>query len=231
MENTHKPTAVETPVNGKSLRTLIVDDHPLFRGGLRELLETIPDFEVVGEAGSEEEALSQVIARDVDLVTVDISLASGSGLSLISRIKSQKPSTAVLVISMYEDSLYAERALAAGASGYICKHSDNNELKTAFQSIRKGEVYVSKGISQRLVNRKGSVKSSAPGAIDKQLSGRELQIFTLIGQGRTTPQIATELGLAVSTVETYRERLKSKLNLNSGTELTRHAILWTMETT
>jgi DNA-binding NarL/FixJ family response regulator len=216
--------------NQKRLRTLIVDDHPIFRDGLRELLMTTPDFEVCGEAEREDEAIQQVLATDPDLITVDISLASGSGLSLISRIKKHKPSAIILAISMYEDRAYAERALAAGASGYVCKHADNKELKLALQMVQRGEIYVNRSILQRMLAQKGST-ASASLRMDQQLSGRELEIFNLIGRGRTTPQIAQQLGIAISTVETYRERLKTKLNLSTGAELTRHAILWMAQTT
>jgi DNA-binding NarL/FixJ family response regulator len=210
---------------------LIVDDHPIFRDGLRELLESLPGFVVCGEAEHEEDAYSQFLSHEADFVTVDISLASGSGLNLISRIKAHRPSAVVVAVSMYEDSIYAELALAAGASGYVCKHAKNDELKTAFQAVLNGEVYVSSNIFGQLLKRKAGTSYSTNGMKDKRLSSRELQIFTLIGQGRTTPQIADELGLAVSTIETYRERLKSKLGLASGSELVRHAILWMVQNT
>jgi DNA-binding NarL/FixJ family response regulator len=213
----------------KVWRTLIVDDHPLFRDGLRELLMTMPDFQIVGEAEREEQSFQQFLATDPDLITVDISLVSGSGLSLISRIKARKPSAVVLAISMYEDRVYAERALAAGASGYVCKQADSNELKSALQAVQRGEIYVSASFLQRMLIRKGAAAISAAALKDKQLSSRELEIFNLIGRGRTTHQIARELSIAVSTVETYRERLKTKLNLSSGAELTRHAILCMMQ--
>jgi DNA-binding NarL/FixJ family response regulator len=216
----------ESPVTDRQVwRTLIVDDHPLFRNGLRELIESIPGFIVCGEADSEEQAFQELLATGADLVTVDISLASGNGLSLIERIKNHSPSTVVLVLSMYEDSIYAERALAAGAAGYVCKHADTGEFRAAFEAFQRGEVYVSATVLQRLLARQAAPPGAAANIDNTHLSGRELQIFTLIGQGRTTPQIARELRLAVSTVETYRERLKSKLKLSTGAELTRLAIL------
>ncbi len=224
----HKFAKTATPQR-KLWRTLVVDDHPLFRDGLRDLIGSLPGFAICGEADNEEDAYQLFVAEDADLVTVDISLVAGSGLSLIDRIKDRKPSAAVLVISMFEDTVYAERALAAGASGYVCKHSDNGELKAALEAIQKGEVYVSRSVFQRMLNGKTGDSAANGNVPEKQLSGRELQIFTLIGQGRTTPQIANELHLAVSTVETYRERLKTKLNLASGAELTRHAILRTIQ--
>jgi DNA-binding NarL/FixJ family response regulator len=213
----------------KVWRTLIVDDHPLFRDGLRELLMTMPDFQIVGEAEREEQSFQQFLATDPDLITVDISLVSGSGLSLISRIKARKPSAVILAISMYEDRVYAERALAAGASGYVCKQANSNELKSALQAVQRGEIYVSASFLQRMLIGKGAAAMGAAALKDKRLSSRELEILNLIGRGRTTHQIARELNIAVSTVETYRERLKTKLNLSSGAELTRHAILCVMQ--
>jgi DNA-binding NarL/FixJ family response regulator len=218
-------------INQSVKRVLIVDDHPLFRDGLKELLASIPGILVCGESEHEEDGYSQFVLCEPDLITVDISLASGSGLSLISRIKERRPSALVVAVSMYEDSIYADLALAAGAAGYVCKHAPRDELKAAMQAVLSGEVYVSRNVFGQLLKRKPGRNYSSDGLKDKRLSGRELQIFTLIGQGRTTPQIAEELGLAVSTIETYRERLKSKMGLASGAELTRHAILWMVQNT
>jgi DNA-binding NarL/FixJ family response regulator len=230
METSQYEAAARPALPGrKQWRTLIVDDHPLFRDGLRELMRTLPQFQVCGEAEGEEQAMRQLLATDADFITVDISLASGGGLSLISRIKRHKPSAVVLVISMHEDRAYAERALAAGASGYVCKQADNSEIKSALLAVHRGDVYVSMTILQRMLAKADA--AGAASAIDRHLSARELEILTLIGRGRTTPEIASQLGIAISTVETYRERLKTKLNLSTGAELTRHAILWMTQTT
>jgi DNA-binding NarL/FixJ family response regulator len=212
-------------------RVLIVDDHPMFRDGLRRVLESFAGLVICGEAEHEEGAFLQFARYDANFVTVDISLAAGNGLDLISRIKERRPSAIVLAISMYEDSIYADLALAAGASGYVCKHASSDELRAAVQAVLRGEVYVSPDAAGQRSERKAGSASLSNGLGEKRLSSRELQIFTLIGQGHPTPQIAEELGLAVSTVETYRERLKAKLGLSSGSELTRHAILWTLQKT
>jgi DNA-binding NarL/FixJ family response regulator len=218
------------PATGREAwRVLIVDDHPIFRDGLRNLLRREPILEVVGEAESEEDAFRQFLASKIDLVTVDISLASGNGLNLIARIKQHDPSTAVLVVSMYDDGVFADLAIAAGASGYVCKHTGAAQLRAALESIRKGEVYIDPGMAEGRAYANGGSNNIIQTLKDKQLSSRELQIFTMIGQGRSTHEIAGELSIAVSTVETYRERLKSKLNLASGSELTRHALFWMMQ--
>jgi len=209
-------------------RTVIIDDHPLFRSGLRELLEREPGIEIVGEAEAEDEAFRLAENSDVDLVTVDLSLASGHGLSLVSRIKKAKPSVVVLVVSMHDNRIYAERAIDAGAAGYVCKQANSQELLNAVRTVRAGEIYLSDTVLPGSRNRAITAQPAIAGQLNT-LSGRELQIFTLIGQGRNTHQISDDLKLAVSTVETYRERLKTKLNLASGAELTRHAILWVMQ--
>jgi DNA-binding NarL/FixJ family response regulator len=229
IERQKQPNFTFTPK--KTWRTLIVDDHPLFRSGLRELLENEPGIDICGEAESEDEAFELFRQTDADLASVDISLASGHGLDLIARIKKVKPSVVVLVLSMFDDRVYAERALATGAAGYICKQATNEELISAFRTVRQGEVYLSEDIFQQVLQRKLAHKRTADKPQSEQLSRRELQIFTMIGQGRSTHQIADELHLAISTVETYRERLKSKLGLASGAELIRHAILWGTQNT
>jgi DNA-binding NarL/FixJ family response regulator len=210
-------------------RTLIVDDHELFRKGLRELLESEPGVQVLGEAVGEVEAFEKFKAVDAELVTIDISLASGHGLNLVTRIKRLKPTSLILVVSMYDERVFAERAIAAGASGYVSKQASNLDIIAAIRAVRRGEIYLRPDMMQRLLKRKtGSKKIDAP-LSDEQLSGREVVILSLIGQGMSTNQIAQELHLATSTVETYRERIKTKLGLSSAAELIRHSVLWLME--
>ena len=225
----HKPAANVASDNRKVWRTLLVDDHQLFRDGLRELLDNEPYIEICGEAEEENDAYEKFRAKNAELVTVDINLESGHGLNLVSRIKALEPSTIVLVVSMYDDRVYAERALAAGASGYVCKQSTNKEIIEAVQTVINGDIYVREDILQRILMQKVGKKPVDLGSENQQLSDRELEVFTLIGLGRSTHAIAKELNLAVSTIETYRERLKVKLNLESGTELTRRAILWLLQ--
>lgn len=212
---------------GRLWRVLIVDDHPIFQDGLRELLRIEGGFIVVGDAVSEDEAFRVFVKSKADVVIADVSLEKGNGLNLIARIKEQSPATIVLVVSMYEDRIYAELALAAGALGYVCKNAGSDEVRRALGAVLKGDVYITPGLK----GEKGpecKFENSDQTLKEKKLSSRELQIFTMIGQGRRTPQIADELQIAVSTVDTYRERLKAKLDLGSGSELTRRATLWVM---
>lgn len=215
--------------NGSPWRVLIVDDHPLYRDALWEILQNKLGLVIVGGAESEDEALAYVFRAKPDLVTVDISLAAGNGLSLITKIKRRTSTPHVLVVSMYEDRAYADLAIAAGASGYVCKNVDAHGLQTALESIRNGETYIGPSIVQGMLRTKQAPCEPPHALKERQLSSRELQIFNMIGQGRNTHEIAAELNLAVSTVETYRERLKTKLNLASGSELTRHAFFWAMQ--
>src|SRR3954451_6169224 len=218
-------------VERKMWRTLLVDDHQLYRVGLRALLENESEIRICGEAEHENEAYDMFVANDPDFVTVDISLASGQGLSLVSRIKSLKPSAVVLVLSMYDDRVYAERALAAGAAGYVCKQSTNKEIIEGVQTVLSGEVYVRDEILQRMLAQKVGKNPTAMGAESELLSDREVEVFTFIGQGRTTHEIAAELDLAVSTIETYPHLLKTNPKLASGSKLTKHATLWVMQNT
>ena len=170
--------------SSNTTRTVIVDDHPLFRDGFRELLAKEPALEICGEAESENEAYALVQETDADLVTVDVSLASGNGFNLVSRIKRHKPTTIVLMISMYDERVYAERALAAGAAGYVCKQSTNREILHAVHTVRNGEIYLRPDILQRLLKRKASPIAAPADAEQAVLSDRELEILGLIGQGK-----------------------------------------------
>jgi len=212
-------------------RALIVDDHQLFRNGLSELLSTQPGVTVCGEAGEFHEALEKFQALKPNFVMVDISLAKGNGLDLVERLKTLDPNVSVLVVSMFDEAVYADRAIAAGASGYLCKQAPNEEVLRAVQTVRNNGMYLSQPMMERLLRRKSGSKALVADSEEKQLSTRELQIFSLIGQGETTQRIAQHLNLSPSTVETYRERIKNKLDLANGAELTRRAILWMMRAT
>jgi DNA-binding NarL/FixJ family response regulator len=211
-------------------RVLIVDDHQLFCNGLAELLNSEPGLEVVGQATDAQQAIDQFLELRPQLVTLDISLAKGNGLELIGRFKEIDPDAVVLVVSMFDETTYADSAIKAGAAGYVCKQASNEQILDAIHTVRRQGVYLSQSGMNRVLHR-GGAAGGASVSPETQLSTRELQIFTLIGQGETTQKIARQLYLAPSTVETYRERIKNKLNLANGAELTRKAILWTLHHT
>jgi DNA-binding NarL/FixJ family response regulator len=210
-------------------RILIVDDHPLVRSGLRVLIDDEPDLQVCGEAADADEAIRVLDARKPDLVIIDLSLKGSSGLELIKRIKSRAPDVKMLVSSMHDESLYAERVLNAGALGYINKQEAMEKVIEAIRGILQGRVFLSSAMSDRFLHRlTKDQKSQEPSAVGS-LSDRELQVFELIGRGLATSAIAGQLHLSVKTVETHREKIKSKLKLTTATELTKHAVQWVLE--
>jgi DNA-binding NarL/FixJ family response regulator len=210
-------------------RILVVDDHPLVRAGLKALIGGEPDLEVCAEAEGIVQALTLAQATDPQVVIIDLSLSDGSGLDLIKRLHRRHPELLILVCSMHEESLFAERALRAGARGYVNKHEATDRVVEAIRQVLGGGVYLSPTMTQRLLLgvAGGTQTEGAPHLAD--LSDRELEIFGLIGAGLGTTQIAERLCLSVKTVETHREKLKRKLNLASGAELARRAVQWQLE--
>jgi two-component system response regulator NreC len=195
-------------------RVFIVDRHELVRCALRDLLQREPDVEVCGESDGGPDAFDQFTTASANFVTVDIPL-TGDGLTLIECIRRAQPATRILAISMYGDGEFTERAIKAGALGFVSKRSSNLEILEAFRRVRNGKLYP----------RSSAIHKSAY----KHLSNRELHVLCLIGNGASTHDIATGLQLADSTVETYRERLKQKLSLSTNAELIRHATIWLMQ--
>ncbi len=208
-------------------RILIVDDHPLVRTGFAQLIGDCPDLEVCGEAGDMAEALKQVDATHPDLAIIDLSLAGGSGLDLIERIKSRNKDILMLVASMHDETLYAERVLAAGARGYVNKQEAQDRIIQAIRHVLAGKVYLSQQMTDRLLS--GMVDAGSEKRDIDNLSNRELQVFELIGQGVATGQMAEQLNLSVKTIETPQAHIKKKLGLGSAHELTQRAIRWVME--
>ncbi len=209
-------------------RILIVDDHPLVRRGLADLIAGEPDLEVCGEAADAAEALQKVAATQPHLVVVDISLRSGHGLELIEEIKARFGHVKMLVSSVHDETLFAERALRAGAMGYVNKQEATETVIRAIHQVFRGEIYLSGNMANRLLR---TVVGGEPLGDDpiKGLSNRELEVFEMIGRGLTTRQIAEKLHLSPKTIETHREKIKSKLSLASGTELSHRAMQWVME--
>ncbi len=214
--------------NGKKYRILVVDDHPIVRRGLRELVADEPDLEVCGEAEDVAQALDQVASTGPDLVIVDLTLKNGHGLDLVQEIKARHGRAKMLVSSMHDESLFAERALRAGAAGYISKQEPPEKMIDAVRRVLRGEIYLSSRMSTRLLHRLTTGEAIDEDPVDG-LSDRELEVFEMIGQGLGTKQIAGKLDLSHKTIETHREKIKAKLNLRNSSELSRHATQWVLE--
>ena len=209
-------------------RVLIVDDHPIVRQGLRRMIETEPDLVVCGEVQTEREARAAIRALSPDVVIVDISLAQGDGLELVRDVHAQRPDLPMLVLSMHDESIYAERLIAAGASGYIMKQAASDQLLIALRQVLSGAQYLSESLANNLGRGRvdGSTAALGNGDPIERLSNRELQVLSLIGRGLSSREAAESLGLSVKTVETHRQSLKRKLNLATNAQLLQYAINW-----
>ncbi len=220
--------STRAPATGPQRRVLIVDDHPIVRQGLRRMIEPEPDLVVCGEVQTEREARAAIRALSPDIVIVDISLAQGDGLELVRDVHAQRPELPMLVLSMHDELIYAERLLAAGASGYIMKHAASDQLLIALRQVLSGDVYLSESLAANLGRGGMQGTSGGPGSADpiERLSNRELQVLSLIGRGQSSREAADSLGLSVKTVETHRQSLKRKLNLLTNAQLLQYAINW-----
>ncbi len=206
-------------------RVLIVDDHPIVRQGLRRMIEPEPDLVVCGEVQTEREARTAIRALAPDVVIVDISLAQGDGLELVRDVHAQQPELPMLVLSMHDELIYAERLLAAGASGYIMKQAASDQLLIALRQVLAGGQYLSESLAGNLGRSDSAAAGGSADPIDR-LSNRELQVLSLIGRGMSSREAAEALGLSVKTVETHRQSLKRKLNLATNAQLLQYAINW-----
>jgi DNA-binding NarL/FixJ family response regulator len=208
-------------------RIFLVDDHPVTREGLSRLVNGEADLEVCGEAATAAAAVPKIEALKPDLVIIDVSLTKrASGLELMKDIAARNARLPMLALSTHDESLYAERALRAGAKGYVMKQEPIDRVMEAIRRILRGELYLSKAMNDRLL-RKVTRPNTAPTASEiEQLSDRELEVYRLIGLGHGTRAIAAQLHLSVSTVETYRAHIKDKLHLSNASELMRHAVEW-----
>ncbi|MBI3848855.1 MAG: response regulator transcription factor [Verrucomicrobia bacterium] len=207
-------------------RILIVDDHPMMRQGLAQLIGEEADLTICGEAEKASQALEGIGRLKPDLVLADISLPDKSGLELIKDMQAIKPGLAVLVISMHDESLYAERVLRAGGRGYIMKQEGGKKLMAAIRQVLDGKIYVSENISARILENLSGRHISGDGTPVDKLSDRELEVFQLIGEGKGTREIAAQLHLSIKTVEVHRAHIKEKLSLKTAPELVRSAVRW-----
>ena len=213
----------------KCFRVLIVDDHPAVREALSLRIDRQKDLVVCGEAADVSSALRLVADTQPDVAVIDISLKSGSGIDLIKRIKDRNSHVRILIWSMHSEPLYAERALRAGALGYVNKDQATDKIVEAIRRVLAGKIYVSDNMAERMLQRSVGGQDRATRSPLESLANRELEVFRLIGLGVKTADIADRLHLSVKTVETYRDRIRHKLDLRDGTELAHYATQWAME--
>jgi len=207
-------------------KVLLVDDHPLVREWLTNLIIRQPDLAVCGESESAQSALQAIAAARPEVAIVDVSLKDSSGIELIKSLKLSHPEVAVLVFSMHDESLYAQRALRAGAKGYIMKRETTRKMIDGIRQILDGKVFVSDSVKDSLALRLVENKTQTARTPVEQLSDRELEVFEMLGRGLGTRQIADALRVSIKTVQVYCARTKEKLNVHSATELLREAIRW-----
>ena len=210
-------------------RIVIVDDHPMVREGLKGRLSLEPDLEVCGEAEEVVSAVQLIEQAAPDLAVVDVSLGSGSGIDLIRRLRARDCQVPVLMLSMYEENLYADRALRAGAMGYVSKNASSKTIIDAVRHVLSGRMYLSPEYSELLAHRIALGREGLSDDPVTALSDRELEVFRLIGSGRTTAELASELHLSIHTVDTHRQRIKSKPELQSAAALSCAAAQWVLE--
>jgi DNA-binding NarL/FixJ family response regulator len=207
-------------------KVFLVDDHPLVREWLTQLIQRENDLTVCGEAEDTQDALKGIEESKPDIVIADISLKSTHGLELVKDLQARHPALPVLVLSMHDESLYAERVLRAGAKGYITKQEATRKILMAIRQVIAGQIYISEKMASRMVHKMVLGRAEDQKSPIERLTDRELEVFQLIGRGQGTRRIATELHLGIKTVESYRARIKEKLKLEDGTQLLQHAIQW-----
>jgi DNA-binding NarL/FixJ family response regulator len=210
----------------------IVDDHTMFREGLKQLIERERDLVVCGEASDMAGGLAGIGETQPDVVLVDISLAGASGIDLIKAIKSEHEDMPILVVSMHDEALYAERALRAGAMGYVMKNEPARTMKAAIKKVMAGDMALSEKMASRVISRlMHRHPEEVPASPVQQLSDRELEVFKMLGEAKGVREIAERLNITIATVNSFRNRIKEKLGLKSSTEVMLHAIQWSRDST
>jgi DNA-binding NarL/FixJ family response regulator len=222
-----EPSAEPSPVNRKpKTKVLLVDDHPILRAGLRKLIDQESDMIVCAEAEEGPKAFELVGTANPDIAVIDISLKGSNGIELVKNLKARYPELPTLILSMHDESLYAERALRAGSLGYIMKEEAIEQVLVAIRRVLLGEIFLSDKMKSKMLQQIATGRGKVVSSPIEQLTDRELEVFRLIGEGCSTRQIAGQLHLSVRTVEAYREYIKSKLGLKNATELVQHAFHW-----
>ncbi len=220
--------AIRPEKNRIRSRVFIVDDHPIVRQGLKLLIDQEPDLMVCGEAENARSVLPAIQDLKPDIAIIDISLGHDSGIELIKTIRLQHPDLPLLVLSMHDETLYAERALRAGAKGYIMKQEAPERVIIAIRQVLQGKIFLSDAMSAKMLNTFIDSRRDETTSSIELLSDRELQVFQLLGRGLGTRQVADSLNISIKTVEAYRANIKEKLNLKSSAELVQHAIHWVL---
>jgi DNA-binding NarL/FixJ family response regulator len=221
----HQSNEVIPPPPAAKSRVYIVDDHAMFRDGLRQMINLESDLTVCGDAPDAVQAMAEIQQLQPDLVIVDISLAGSSGIDLVKSIKRDFEDTPVLVVSMHDESLYGERALRAGAMGYVMKSEPAKTVLAALRRVVRGEVHISEKMASAVVTKFLQGAPEAPSPLEK-LSDRELEVFRMLGQEKGTRQIAEEINVAIPTVGSFKNRIKEKLGMKNSTEMILYAIQW-----
>lgn len=221
LSKTEKTVSKEASIT----RLLIVDDHPVVREGLSELINREMDVRVVAAADTADQAIDILRTEQIDVAVVDLSLPGLSGIELIRIIRDEFPDMPVLVLSMHDEQFYAERALRAGARGYVMKQESIDHVIEAIRKVRRGDLYVSEDVAEKMLFRIVSGGEDEESEVQR-LSARELEVFRLIGQGYSTRETAEMLHLSIKTIESYRANIKGKLGLRNAAELMQHAVKW-----
>jgi DNA-binding NarL/FixJ family response regulator len=207
-------------------RILLVDDHPFMRAGLAQLIDLQPDMVVAGEAGNPAEAIQKFAVAKPDMVLTDMTMPGRSGLEFIKDLRAAYPDVAILVVSMHDEAIFAERALRAGARGYIMKEAGGENLLTAIRQVLSGQIYLSPRMSANALDIFSGRRPRGSSSPIEKLSDREFEVFRLVGQGKSTRDIAQQLHLSTKTVDVHRGHIKEKLELKDTTALVRHAVRW-----
>jgi DNA-binding NarL/FixJ family response regulator len=207
-------------------KILLVDDHPMTRAGIVQLVNKQPELEICAESGTPTDAFNELAKTNIDLVLTDLTMPGRNGIDFIKDLLAQKPGLPILVLSMHDEMIYAERVLRAGARGYIMKEAGGEKLLAAIRQVLSGQVYVSPNMSAKILDNLSGRKPRGSHSPIETLSDREFQVFQLIGQGLTTKAIAKQLGLSPKTVDVHRDHIKEKLQIADAASLIRHAVRW-----
>jgi DNA-binding NarL/FixJ family response regulator len=208
-------------------KILIVDDHPIFRMGMKELINQEDDFTVCAVAEDIQEARKAFVEEEPDMAIIDVALVDDNGLDLVEELSAARKDFPMLVLSMHDESVWAERAIRAGARGYVMKKEASESVITALRNMREGKIHVSHNMVSLLLNKLQGDPDEQNTGTEESLTERELEVFRLIGAGLSTREIAEQMTLGIKTIGTYRDRIKQKLGLKNASELTRRAVLWT----